>query len=215
MARAVHGLSAGLSVQPADTDGPEPDGIETRLLDASIEVLSEHGTESATIDEVARRAKVGRATIFRRFSGKDQLFERALGREMLRLLDEIQKRAKKFDNIADRVAESFAVCIEITNHPLLRNTSPCARAGIIEAVSHGVPSPKDLAHRYFVSKIDELRAAGRIPPGDSQRQVDALIHLVIGYLVSPESPVDLTSPEEVRALARQTFAPVLLTPNNP
>ncbi|SHW42291.1 TetR family transcriptional regulator [Mycobacteroides abscessus subsp. abscessus] len=52
MARAVRGLGSH----------PEPDDIETRLLDAAIEVLSERGTQTATIDEVARRAKVGRAT---------------------------------------------------------------------------------------------------------------------------------------------------------
>jgi len=203
MARAVRGLGSH----------PEPDDIETRLLDAAIEVLAERGTQTATIDEVARRAKVGRATVFRRFSSKDQLFERALGREMYRFLDAIQQRAEVFDDVADRVAEAFAVCIEITSHPLLRNASARARASFIDAISQGAPSPKDLARNYFVSKIDELRAEGRIPSGDSKRQADVLIHIVLGYLVSPDSPVDLTNPGEVRALARESFSPILLAPN--
>ncbi|MBA0048734.1 TetR/AcrR family transcriptional regulator [Mycobacterium sp. NPDC050853] len=205
MARAVRGLGSH----------PEPDDIEARLLDASIAVLAEQGTQSATIDEVARRAKVGRATVFRRFSSKDQLFERALGREMYRFLSEVQQRAENFDDVADRVAETFAVCIEITGHPLLRNASARGRASFIDAIGQGSPSPKDLARGYFVSKIDELRAEGRIPPGDSERQADVLIHIVLGYLVSPESPVDLANPIEVRALARETFSPILLAPNEP
>lgn len=103
MARAVRGLGSH----------PEPDDIEIRLLDAAIEVLAERGTQTATIDEVARRAKVGRATVFRRFSSKDQLFERALAQEMQKFLDELQERAGGFDDIGERVAEGFAVCIEI------------------------------------------------------------------------------------------------------
>lgn len=205
MARAVRGLGSH----------PEPDDIETRLLDAAIEVLSERGTQTATIDEVARRAKVGRATVFRRFSSKDQLFERALAQEMRKFLDELQARAGEFDDISERVAEGFAVCIEIVNHPLLRGDSLVARMTAVEAITQGDPAPIELARDYLAAQIDQMREEGRIPPGDSRRQVDVLIHLVLGYLAAPATTIDLGNTEEVRALARETFAPILLTPNVP
>ena len=43
-----------------------------RVLDAAAEVLAERGPE-ASVDEIARRAGVGHATVFRRFPTKDEL----------------------------------------------------------------------------------------------------------------------------------------------
>lgn len=65
------------------------------------------------------------------------------------------------------------------------------------------------------SKAYKELAQQVIPPGDSRRQVDVLIHLVLGYMASPATTIDLGNTEEVRALARETFAPILLAPNVP
>jgi AcrR family transcriptional regulator len=43
-----------------------------RVLDAAAEVLAERGPE-ASVDEIARRAGVGHATVFRRFPTKNEL----------------------------------------------------------------------------------------------------------------------------------------------
>ncbi|MGC7322866.1 TetR/AcrR family transcriptional regulator, partial [Mycobacteroides abscessus subsp. massiliense] len=103
------------------------------------------------------------------------------------------------------------VCIEIVNHPLLRGDSLVARMTAVEAITQGDPAPIELARNYLAAQIDQMREEGRIPPGDSRRQVDVLIHLVLGYLAAPATTIDLGNTEEVRALARETFAPILLT----
>ncbi|HEY1970401.1 MAG TPA: helix-turn-helix domain-containing protein [Pseudonocardia sp.] len=44
------------------------------LIEAATEVLSEHGLD-APLDEIARRAGVGNATLYRRFPTRDDLYE--------------------------------------------------------------------------------------------------------------------------------------------
>ena len=55
-----------------------------RVLDAAAEVFAEQGP-SASVDEIARRAGVGHATVFRRFPTKDALINAVVDRRIVQL----------------------------------------------------------------------------------------------------------------------------------
>ncbi|HEV8249836.1 MAG TPA: helix-turn-helix domain-containing protein [Gaiellaceae bacterium] len=55
-----------------------------RVLDAAAEVFAEQGP-SASVDEIARRAGVGHATVFRRFPTKDALIRAVVDRRIAEL----------------------------------------------------------------------------------------------------------------------------------
>jgi AcrR family transcriptional regulator len=63
-----------------------------RVLDAAAEVFAERGPD-ASVDEIARRAGVGHATVFRRFPTKDALIA-AVGKEQMRKLLELADAAR-------------------------------------------------------------------------------------------------------------------------
>jgi len=67
-----------------------------RILIAAREVLAERGME-ATIDEVARRAGVGHATVYRRFPTKEDLVVTVMERHLARLLDVARAAAEEED----------------------------------------------------------------------------------------------------------------------
>ena len=52
---------------------PRDPGADHAILDASLDVLREHGFGGFTVDAVAARAGVGKATIYRRWSSKEEL----------------------------------------------------------------------------------------------------------------------------------------------
>lgn len=75
----------------ADTDRPDPDQPVARgrkrdasrdgaILDAAIDVLGEVGYAGMTVDMVALRAKAGKATVYRRWSSKEELVLEAVAR---------------------------------------------------------------------------------------------------------------------------------------
>ena len=43
------------------------------ILDAALALIAEHGVEALRVDDVAERARVGKATIYRRYRSKDEL----------------------------------------------------------------------------------------------------------------------------------------------
>jgi AcrR family transcriptional regulator len=60
---------------------PRDLGVDDAIMDAVVEILTEVGFRGLTIDAVAQRAGVGKATIYRRWPGKEQLVLDALTAE--------------------------------------------------------------------------------------------------------------------------------------
>lgn len=61
-----------------------------KILEAALEVFSEKGFHLATVDEIAERAGVGKGTLYRYFTNKENLFN-----ELIRLrLEELEKSAE-------------------------------------------------------------------------------------------------------------------------
>lgn len=70
-----------------------------RILEAALEIFSQKGFHTATTDEIAERAGVGKGTLYRYFETKEKLFE-----ELVRLrLDELEKRAESIIDGQDDV----------------------------------------------------------------------------------------------------------------
>lgn len=60
---------------------PRSKEAHERIINATLELLSEKGFSSVTIEAVARNAKVGKSTIYRHWKTKVELVEEALGQE--------------------------------------------------------------------------------------------------------------------------------------
>jgi AcrR family transcriptional regulator len=52
---------------------PRSEKAEQAILDATLQALTERGVEGVTLEDVAVRAGVGKATLYRRWSGKEDL----------------------------------------------------------------------------------------------------------------------------------------------
>ncbi|MER5805653.1 TetR family transcriptional regulator [Streptomyces mirabilis] len=68
--------------EPVTTDAQEKAPIRDLLVSAAFELFTEHGYDSTTIDDIVRRAGVGRRSFFRYFPTKEEVVfpdhERAL-----------------------------------------------------------------------------------------------------------------------------------------
>lgn len=74
------GSTAEPDEAPAKPRGgrPRDPGRDTAILAAALDVLAEHGYDAMTMDEVAKRAGAGKATVYRRWSSKADLVAQAV-----------------------------------------------------------------------------------------------------------------------------------------
>lgn len=191
--------------QPAPTD----DATDARVLDAALRVLARRGTREATMDDIAAEAGVGRTTLFRRYTGKDQLFERALARDIGRILAGLADQFTEVTDPTEQVVLGFLTGLGLRNHILFRDADPLRRAELIQALGQGDPSPTTLAFEAIRANIGKAQADGKIPARDPDAQADALVHLMIGYLATPGHAIGSADPAAAERVARAAVAPIL------
>src|SRR5262245_52408633 len=65
-----------------------------RILDAAITCFLERGFQATTIDEIAERADVARATVFNHYAEKQELLSAYLARRRQELVDLLRRKAR-------------------------------------------------------------------------------------------------------------------------
>jgi AcrR family transcriptional regulator len=75
-----HGPAAGGPGGSGRRPGrPRSERAEHAIIQATLELFAEHGAEGVCVEAVAARAGVGKATVYRRWAGKEDLLIDALG----------------------------------------------------------------------------------------------------------------------------------------
>ncbi|WP_083874631.1 TetR/AcrR family transcriptional regulator [Nocardia paucivorans] len=182
------------------------------IYEAALHVLTELGPRAATMDDVAARAGISRATLFRRFRSKDALFEAAVAYTLRSFLAEITATFLTVTDPTDRIAEAFVACLRLRRRLLADGSGAARNAELLAMLSVGDPSPLDIGHRFVAGRIAAAQDEGALPPGDPDLQAEAIIRLTAGYLLLPPADCDPDDETAARDLARRVIAPLVTNP---
>jgi len=143
--------------------GPEPrrlraDAARNRaaIIEAAREVFAEHGLE-APLEEIAGRAGVGIATLYRRFPGREQLIAAALVEKVTQYAEAAADALAAADPWAGFVGYVYRICeLQAADRGLSDLLSMTLSAdGHIEEL-------RAMANARVVELIDRAKAAGRL-----------------------------------------------------
>src|SRR5687768_16733411 len=124
-------LARALAAKPETSTDPTTD----RILDAALAEAAASGIRRLTVDEVARRARIGRMTVYRRFGQRDRLVEALAVRECRRFLADVAAAAGRLRTPQDRIAEAFAAGLRLArSHPLVSRVARSEPETISEAL---------------------------------------------------------------------------------
>jgi AcrR family transcriptional regulator len=170
-----------------------PTDADDRILDATLAEVGAHGAGGTTIDAIAARAGVARITVFRRFGSKGALIERMVQRELQRFIARLQEDPP--EDLAERIIEAFLACLRVSrDNPLAARLVREEPANVFQQLTHGSPSPLDVATAYVAAELgDEARAA-------------ALVRLALTYVLVPVFEDD----QAARTFAERTLVPLAL-----
>ncbi|MFI6610931.1 TetR/AcrR family transcriptional regulator [Streptomyces sp. NPDC050507] len=205
-ARSTDGtrLAEGLSATPPS------DALSEQILDAAREQFMTFGLRRSTVDDVAKRAKVSRVTVYRRIGNKDSLVSACLLREYRRFLVEVDDAVAALPTTEDRLVEGFtAVLRHIREHPLiggLLRLEPETMLPFLTLES----GPAFLAIRaYLADRLREARRAEGRPATDPTPVAELMVRITVSFLLSPVSCFQLDDDTQVREFARRYLVPLL------
>ena len=167
-----------------------------------------HGFRRVALDDVARRARISRTTIYRRFSSKDELVAAVIDRENAVLFADIAAELKNAGPQSNYYVEAFTLSImRFRRHRVLDRM-----------ISDEPGLMMELAHQHWGAAIERMAAALRVifPDGFAGRigddavteLADTILRYAFMALIVP-SPRPLATADDVRAFAETHFLPSL------
>ena len=190
---------------PADN---RADSATCAILDAAVAEFEQHGFRRVALDDVARRARVSRTTIYRRFAGRDELVAAVIDRENAALFADIAHELRSRRPQSNYYVEAFTLSImRFRQHRVLTRMLADEPGLMLE-----------LAHQHWDAAIERMAGALRVifPDGFADRigatAIDELADTILRYaamvLVLPSRP-PLSSAEDIRRFATEHFLPSL------
>jgi AcrR family transcriptional regulator len=177
-------LSGALRAAPGGETPSDP------ILDAAAELLAVHGLAGWTVEDVARRAGVGRATVYRRYASRDDLVRETLARQARAFFAAVAAAVSHLPDPNDQLAAGFVVGIKLARGSLLaslvEHDPPAALSllGSRSMLSAGrgalVDAYRSLVGRDLRAEEESAAAAG----------AELLLRLGLSYVLAPEPPFD-------------------------
>ena len=191
------------------------------ILAAALEQFALAGVRRTSADDVARRAGVNRATLYRRFGSRDQLLGAAYLHEAGRVLEELTRRvpdvpadAEADFDPADNVVTMFTEAVWLMRgHSLLQRMREVDHDHIARGMTSGAADVLGFAADTIAHRVRELhRWRGTEPPADPRDLGHTVARLIHSLVLTPGGGPDLESPESARRYAATVVVPLVLGP---
>jgi AcrR family transcriptional regulator len=203
--------AAPLLVRALDPAATAPDdATSSRILDATLDVAAASGIRHLTVDEVARRAGVGRVTVYRKFGDRRGLVD-ALGlREARRCLATLDAATTVDRPIADQVADGFVAGLRLLReHPLLSRMVRHEPQALLDALTNPRTELFSLARAYVAGRLAAAQSAGARSDLDLEQVAEAFLRVTVSFALIPETALPVDDEAAARGAARRLFAPIV------
>jgi AcrR family transcriptional regulator len=191
-----------------------PDEITTRVLRAALEQAELLGMRRTTMEDVARRSGVGRATLYRRFPTKAALVDAVVLAEARRFLEGSALARARAATFEDRMVYGTMFTVTfLREHRLVRKLLRTEPETILPSLTIDAGAILDFATDYSVEWLrTELYGTTTTTPAQERHlRTVAELHtrLTLSFIVTPHTSINLATIDDVRAYVRDYLLPMI------
>jgi AcrR family transcriptional regulator len=194
-----------------------PDGITTRILAATLEQAELVGIRRTTMEDVARRSGVGRATLYRRFPTKAALIDAVVLAEARRYLDGSAQARSHATTFEDRMVYSTMFTVTfLREHTLLKKLLRTEPETILPSLTIDAGAILDFATDHSVALLRSELYGTTTTTAAQERHLRTVAELhtrlTLSFIVTPHTSINLATPEDTRAYVRNYLMPMVTGP---
>jgi AcrR family transcriptional regulator len=191
-----------------------PDEITTRILDATLEQAELIGIRRTTMEDVARRCGLGRATVYRRFPTQAALIDALVLAEARRYLDGSTQARAQGSTLEDRVVYGTVFTVTfLRDHALLRKLLRTEPETILPSLTIDAGAILDFAIDHEAAQLrSEVYGTDPITP-EQERHLRTVVELhtrlTLSFIVTPHTSINLATMDDTRAYVRNYLLPMI------
>lgn len=187
---------------------PRADGEQ--LLESALSAFLDFGIKRTSMGEIARRAGISPATLYRRFESKNDLVEAVSVREAQHFVAEIDKRTQEFSGSDDQLVETFVAFITaLTRNELLQRLLRTEPDLVLPRLTTEGGPILEVGRVYLAGKLRELKAANPTHDFDPDLVAEIMARLALSLALTPDGIIPIGNAEAAREFARRTLLPMV------
>jgi AcrR family transcriptional regulator len=191
-----------------------PDEITTRILRAALEQAELIGMRRSTMDDVARRSGVGRATLYRRFPTKAALTDAIVLSEARRFLEGSAQVRSRASTLEDRMVYSTVFTVTfLREHRLLKQLLRTEPETILPSLTVDAGAIIDFATEYSAALLRTDLYGTRKTTTAQERHLRTVAELhtrlTLSFIVTPHTSINLATIDDTRAYVRNYLLPMV------
>jgi AcrR family transcriptional regulator len=195
-----------------------PDEITTRILAATLEQAELVGIRRTTMEDVARRSGVGRATLYRRFPTKAALIDAVVLAEARRYLEGSAQARANAATFEERMVYSTVFSVTfMREHTLLKKLLRTEPETILPSLTVDAGAILDYATEHSVGLLrTELYGTATTTKAQERHlRTVAELHtrLTLSFIVTPHTSINLATVDDTRAYVRDYLMPMITGPS--
>ncbi|MBF6468816.1 TetR/AcrR family transcriptional regulator [Nocardia beijingensis] len=187
---------------------PVADG--EKLLESALSAFLDFGIKRTSMGEIARRAGISPATLYRRYESKNDLVEAVSVREAQRFVASIEKQVHTVSGNDDQLVEIFVAFIgAIAGNELLRRLLRTEPDLILPRLTTEAGPILAVGRDYLAEKLRELRNAGGTHDFDADLVAEIMARLALSLALTPDGLIPVSDRDAAREFARRTLLPMV------
>ncbi len=186
---------------------PDSDDTGERIVAAALTCFTELGIRRTSMDDIARAARVGRTTVFRRFESKERLVQIVLLRIVGQATERVQAVFHGARDLETGLTEALVVAVrELRDHPLFAKVLRIEPESFLRTITADGASVIAVVRR---SIADWLGSSGGGPLSDEDAEMvaEGITRLGVSLILAPEGPIPLDDDEGLRAYFARYVVP--------
>ncbi|HEX4904748.1 MAG TPA: TetR/AcrR family transcriptional regulator [Acidimicrobiales bacterium] len=173
----------------------------TRIIEAAVSWIAETGLRKISVDEIASKASVSRATVYLHFPGRSAIIEAAVRHEVGRILARASADAERYDDRDARLVEVFAASVvDLAHHPALAAVLRHNPKILLPFVFGPDPLGIRMAREHVATLFDGGPGAHEL--------AEMIVRTFHSFLLAPSSVFDLSTLDGARHYARVVLLPL-------
>ncbi|MGH3440615.1 MAG: TetR/AcrR family transcriptional regulator [Nitriliruptorales bacterium] len=177
------------------------------LLAAAARRFIAVGISKTTMEDIAREARAGKATLYRYFGNKEAVVDALVEREAERFVGNVTAAAQSHDTTLDRLEAAFVAGVRFfVRHPVLTKGRDEEPGLILPRVTATGGPVVEAGLALFAELVEEGMAAGDLRPVEPRPAAEMLLRLILSYFTFPPMVVAVDDDEAARAFARSLVA---------
>lgn len=195
-------MSADSPLASVFGDASDTSDADRAVLDGALSAFLDFGIRRASMNEIAKRAGVSPATLYRRFASKAAVVEAVGMREAREFVRAVDARVDRGAPAREQVVEEFvAFAVRLADNRLLQRLLVTEPESILPQLTVGAAPVLALGRAYLADTLTRLQREGGLPEFDVDAVAEICARLALSLALTPDGAIPIDDEDAARAFA--------------